>query len=42
MASFARDVMQYKYYMEGVHSEDMETIESHLKSEKQRSPTRIP
>uniref|UniRef100_A0A915EFB5 Spt6 SH2 domain-containing protein n=1 Tax=Ditylenchus dipsaci TaxID=166011 RepID=A0A915EFB5_9BILA len=42
MAGFARDIMTYKYYMDGVYSEDTPTIEAHLVSEKQRTPSKIP
>ena len=42
MASFARDIMSYKYYMEGAHAEDQAQIEGTLRSEKVKNPTRIP
>lgn len=42
MASFAQDVMSYKYYMVDVYSEETSAIEKFLHSEKKRSPTRIP
>lgn len=42
MASFAQDIMSYKYYMVDVYSEETSAIEKFLHSEKKRSPTRIP
>lgn len=42
MAAFARDIMQFKYYMEGAHSEDTAELEKHLVAEKARIPSRIP
>jgi len=42
MAAYARDIMSYKYYMEGVNAEDTTIIESHLKDEKKLTPAKIP
>lgn len=42
MAAQAREVLSYKYYMDGVRAEEKEKIEAHLQAEKKRSPARIP
>ncbi|KAK6047978.1 S1 RNA binding domain protein, partial [Cooperia oncophora] len=42
MADLCRDVMSYKYFMDGVFSEERDRIEARLRDEKRASPARIP
>uniref|UniRef100_A0A914CC01 Suppressor of Ty 6 homolog n=1 Tax=Acrobeloides nanus TaxID=290746 RepID=A0A914CC01_9BILA len=42
MAALAREVLSYKYYLDGVRAEEREKIETQLQTEKKRNPSRIP
>ncbi|KAK5973182.1 Transcription elongation factor spt6 [Trichostrongylus colubriformis] len=42
MADLCRDVMSYKYFMDGVFSEERDRIDARLRDEKRASPSRIP
>ena len=42
MASFARDIVLYKYYLDSIYAENRLDIEQKLKEERRMNPSRIP
>lgn len=42
MATFARDIVLYKYYLDNVYAENRPEIEQKLKEERRANPSRIP
>jgi len=42
MVMHSREVLTYKYYLEGVNAEDRDRVELHLMEEKKRAIQRIP